>query len=98
MPDSQPHPAKRQRIDGTLHRSLPATLTIRAADPGQADDGLLRLRLSASSETPYLRQSWWDDPWIEVLGHKDGEVELDRLNGGAAVLANHDRYTAVGDT
>lgn len=97
MPESQPT-AKRQRIDGTLHRSLPATLTIRAADPGQADDGLLRLRLSASSETPYLRQSWWDDPWIEVLGHKDGEVELDRLNGGAAVLANHDRYTAVGDT
>jgi hypothetical protein len=95
---TMPEHVKRQHLDGPLHRSLPATLTIRAAEPGQADDGLLRLRLSASSETPYLRQSWWDDPWIEVLGHKDGEVQLDRLNGGAAVLANHDRYTAVGAT
>jgi HK97 family phage major capsid protein len=96
MPTEQTAP--RQRIDGTLHRSLPATLTVRAAAEGQADDGLLRLRLSASSETPYLRATWWDDPWVEVLGHKSGEVDLDRLNGGAAVLANHDRYTAVGDT
>lgn len=89
---------KRQRIEGTLSRSLPATLTIRAAEAGQADDGLLRLRLSVSSEAPYLRSSWWDDPWIEVLGHKAGEVDLTRLNGGATVLANHDRYTAVGNT
>jgi len=91
-------PAARQRIDGTLHRSLPATLTIRAADPGAADDGLLRLHLSASSEAPYLRASYWDEAWVEVLGHKSGEVDLERLNGGAAVLANHDRYSAVGNT
>lgn len=91
-------PNRRQRIDGTLHRSLPATLTIRDAAPGAPDDGLLRLRLSASSETPYLRASWWEEPWIEVLGHKDGEVVLDRLNGGAAVLANHSRWNNHGQT
>lgn len=90
--------AKRSRIEGTLHRSLPATIEIRAAADGQADDGLLRLRLSVSSETPYLRSSWWDEPWIEVLGHKDGEVDLTRANGGASVLANHDRWTARGNT
>ena len=90
--------ATKQRIEGSLHRGLPATLTIRAAEDGATDDGLLRLRLSASSETPYLRSSWWDEPWVEILGHKEGEIQLDRLNGGAAVLANHDRYTAVGDT
>lgn len=90
--------ATRQRIDGALHRSLAADVQLRAAEPGQADDGLLRLRLSVSSETPYLRTSWWDDPWIEVLGHKDSEVDLSRYNGGAAVLANHDRSTAVGNT
>lgn len=89
---------KRHRIEGTLHRSLPATLTIREADPGKADDGLLRLRLSVSSETPYLRSSYWDEPWIEVLGHKEGEIDLSRLNDGAPVLANHDRYTAIGNT
>lgn len=90
--------ATKQRIEGSLHRGLPATLTIRAAEPGATDDGLLRLRLSASSETPYLRASYWDEPWVEILGHKAGEIQLERLNGGAAVLANHDRYTAVGDT
>jgi HK97 family phage major capsid protein len=89
---------KRQRIDGQLHRSLPATLTIREAEPGQADDGLLRLRLSVSSEEPYLRSAWFDEPWIEILGHKEGEINLVRLNGGASVLANHDRWTAVGNT
>ena len=88
----------RSRIDGILHRNLPATLTLRAADPAQADDGLLRLQLSASSETPYLRSSYWDEPWIEVLGHKANEVDLSRLNDGAPVLANHDRYTPVGST
>ncbi|MDD3674992.1 phage major capsid protein [Thauera propionica] len=90
--------AKRQRVEGTLHRSLPATLTIREAQPGQADDGLLRLRLSVSSEAPYLRSSWWDEPWIEVLGHAAEEIDLVRMNGGAVVLANHNRWAAVGNT
>lgn len=94
---------KRQRIEGQLHRSLPATLTIRAmeeegADQTGADDSLLRLRLSVSSESPYLRSSWFDEPWIEVLGHENGEIDLTRLNDGAPCLANHDRYTAIGNT
>jgi len=89
---------KRQRVEGTLHRSLPATLTIRAVEDGQADDGLLRLQLSVSSETPYLRQSWWDDPWVEILGHKAAEVDLARMNDGAPLLANHDRFTPAGNT
>lgn len=95
-------PAKRSKVEGTLHRQLPATITIREADPADGQDVAatpLRLTISASSETPYLRQSWWDDPWIEVLGHKKGECDLSRFDGGAGVLlANHDRYTAVGDT
>ena len=88
----------RQRVEGALHRSLPAEISIRAAADGATDDGLLRLRLSASSETPYLRSMNWDEPWVEVLGHKSGEVDLTRLNDGAPVLANHDRYTAIGNT
>ena len=89
----------KSRIDGTLHRSLPASITIRAAADDQVDDGLLRLHLSASSEVPYLRTSWWDDPWIEVLGHKSGEVDLSRFDSGAGVvLANHNRDAAIGAT
>lgn len=96
---------KRQRVEGQLYRQLPATITIRAAEPPAegsdepADDGLLRLHISVSSEIPYLRNSWWDDPWIEVLGHKEGECDLTRFQTGAGVvLANHDRYKAIGDT
>lgn len=89
----------RSRIDGTLHRSLACTLAVRdGLEPPDQPDGVLRLSLSVSSEEPYLRTSWWDGDWIEVLGHKSGEVDLTRLNGGAAVLANHDRYTSTGKT
>lgn len=91
-------PAARSRIDGALHRSLPAAIAIRAAAEGEQDDGLLRLRLSVSSESPYLRDSFFDDPWIEVLGHKAEEIDLSRLNDGAPVLANHDRGTPIGNT
>lgn len=80
-----------------------------AADPEmESEDGgegegepaaqLLRLELSVSSEEPYLRCSWWDDDWLEILGHKAGEVDLTRLNGGAPLLANHNRWSSHGDT
>lgn len=101
MTTAQTSSQKRSRIEGTLHRQLPATITLRESDPaGQGNDGgLMRMTISASSETPYLRQSWWDDPWVEILGHKNGECDLSRFDGGAGVLlANHDRYNAVGDT
>lgn len=95
---------KRQRIEDPLHRVLSAKITVRAAEPAAdgsaaAGDGLLRLHISASSETPYLRQSFWDDPWIEVLGHNSGECDLTRFQTGAGVvLANHNRVTAIGNT
>lgn len=92
-------PGDRSRIEGMMHRSMPATLSIREAAPGQSDDGLLRLHISASSELPVTRSGFWDDPWIEVLGHKPGECDLSRFEGGAGVvLANHNRYAAVGNT
>lgn len=47
------------------------------------------LRFPFSSETPYLRTPFFDDPWIEVLGHNESEVDLSRLNEGAAVILNH---------
>jgi len=77
---------------------MPATLVVREIADRAASDQRLALSLSVSSETPYLRDSGWEDPWVEILGHADSEVDLSRLNGGAAVLANHDRYAATGDT
>jgi len=49
------------------------------------------VRLSFSSEEPVTRQSFFSDPWVEVLGHDAGEVDLGRLNNSAPVLYNHDR-------
>ncbi|MDH5187350.1 MAG: HK97 family phage prohead protease [Rhodospirillaceae bacterium] len=73
----------KQRIEGTLHRA--------AADVSIADDESRAIKLSFSSEEPYLRSSFFDEPWLEVLGHDEAEVDLARLNNGAPVLYNHDR-------
>lgn len=94
---------ERFRIEGTLHRQMQAAITLRAVDPAAdgaaADDGLMRLTITCSSEIRYLRNNYWDDPWIEVLGHKADECDLSRFNAGAGVLlANHDRWTATGNT
>lgn len=75
----------KSRIEGILYRQTEAPVV-------RADGDAVVLSLSFSSETPYTRSSWFDEPWVEILGHKSAEVDLSRLNGGAPVLANHDRY------
>lgn len=47
--------------------------------------------LSFSSEEPYER--WWG---TEILDHGPSSVRLGRLNGGAALLVNHDTRDQVG--
>lgn len=91
-------PADLSRVEGVLHRALDADLFIRSDSSDAADDGLLRLDLVASSEEPYLRAGCFEDPWVEILGHKPGEVDLSRLQNGAPLMANHDREKAVGAT
>jgi HK97 family phage major capsid protein/HK97 family phage prohead protease len=56
----------------------------RQADVGAVDVEARTVELSFSSDAEYQR--WWG---IEVLGHKDGEVRMDRLTDKAAVLWNH---------
>jgi phage head maturation protease len=73
-----------------------------AAGAAVIDEDARRVRVSVSSETPYLRASYFglDDPWLEVLGHKPSEVDLSRLaTRGAPVLYSHntrDRGAHVG--
>lgn len=75
----------RQRIDG------PA-LT-RAAAVDSFDDEARTVRLSFSSEEPYLRASYFDEPWVEVLGHDADEVDMSRLGSGTApVLFGHNAF------
>lgn len=77
----------RQRLSGpTLYRAATTEAVI--------DEEQRIVRVSFSSETPYKRSSWFDEPWIEILGHKGSEVDMSRLNGGAApVLYGHSDRT-----
>ena len=99
---------KKSRIEGTLNRSFALRIEKqqRAADPTATAEGTgtdpvqsdnLVLSFPFASEEPYLRSSWFDDPWMETLGVTDAECDLTRLNAGAAVLANHGRYS-TGDS
>ena len=55
------------------------------------DENSRLVRLSFSSEEPVTRASFFSDPWIEVLGHANDEVDFERLNSSAPLLYNHDR-------
>lgn len=78
---------RRQRIEGPpLHRAAVASAAI-------LDEESRRVRLSFSSEEPYTRSSWWDDPWVEILGHDEGEIDLSRMESGTApALFGHNPY------
>jgi hypothetical protein len=96
--------SKKSRIDGELVRQFKIERMQRADTPAPQDGDdpdqkpNVRLTLSFSSDTPYLRTSYFEEPWIEVLGHDDGEVDLSRLNDAAPVLANHSRYESTPDS
>jgi len=57
----------------------------------RADDESGLIEIAFSSEEPYERYFG-----TEVLSHEPQSVKLDRLNGGAAVLVNHDTDDQVG--
>ena len=77
--------SKRQRIEGTMYREI----QLRAE--GIIDENERTVRISISSELPVVRRSFFSDPWVEVLGHKKGEPDLERMQNGASVHYNHSR-------
>ena len=76
-----------QRIEGTMFREM----SFRA--DGIIDEDKRTLQVVASSETPILRRSFFASPWLETLGHKRGEVNLERLKSSAPVLYNHNMWS-----
>lgn len=81
---------KRQIETGkTLYRSAPIT---RAA----IDADLRTVRLSISSDVPYLRQDIFGSAYYECLDHSPGGVVTDRLTAGTALLFNHDTSKHIG--
>ncbi len=80
--------SKRQRIEGTLYREV----QLRAE--GIVDEDNRTVKISISSELPVTRRSFFSDPWVETLGHKKDEPNLERLQNGASVHYNHSRERA----
>lgn len=78
----------RQRIEGILYRE------VSISSDAIVDEEERTVRISFSSEQPVLRQSWFADPWVEILGHATGEMNLERLNNGATLHYNHRRSRA----
>jgi len=60
-------------------------------DRATVDTEARTVELAFSSEAPYKR--WWG---TEVLSHEADAVNLERLNGGANLLVNHDWDNYVG--
>jgi hypothetical protein len=55
------------------------------------------LRMSISSDVPYLRYDWWnDEEYYELLSHAPGDVDESRLKSGLPILFNHDRDAHLG--
>ncbi len=78
----------RQRVEGTLYRNIDLR------KHGVIDVENRTVHISISSETAVLRQTFFSEPWLETLGHKRGEVNLDRLKNGATLHYNHSRDRA----
>jgi hypothetical protein len=78
-------PNRKQKVEGTLYREL------ELRQGAVIDEDKRTVRVSASSELPVVRSSFFRDPWVEVLGHDKDEVDLARLQNGASVHYNHSR-------
>jgi HK97 family phage prohead protease len=76
-----------------LNRAIEATYR-----PDTANADSLTVEVVMSSATPYLRRSWFDGLYNETLSHDPEHVRLGRMQSGAPVLDNHDRFSSVDDT
>lgn len=72
--------------DQTLRRDMQFTVRAEAID-----EEARTVELSFSSEEPYER--WWG---TEILDHADTAIRLGRLNGGGALLMDHNSRDQVG--
>lgn len=73
---------------GVRHRSMTISSDVVDAD-GRAE-------FAASSEIPVLSYDWEIGRYYEVLDHSGPAVRLARLQDGAPLLKDHDRWTQIG--
>lgn len=72
-------------------RQLPKLYTRAAFAPATLNEAARTVELIWSTGAQVRRFDWWEDmTWIEELSMNPAHVQLDRLNAGAPLLANHD--------
>ena len=89
----------KQRIDAAKAPDKDAMAfregAIEVVRSGEGESPKTTVRLSVSSEEPYLRKWMWDartKDWIhgyEVLGHADGEIDYSRMKDGLVIQDTH---------
>lgn len=79
------------KIPSTLFRAGTSQITARAEG-----DASPTLRMSISSDVPYLRQDWDGEQYYEVLSHDAADMDMSRLKAGTPLLFNHDRDIQIG--
>lgn len=78
--------------DPRSFREAELTVETREDENGKAK---VAVRVSVSSEVPYLRRYLWDEEQeayvkgYEVLGHKDGEIDDSRMKDGLVIQDTH---------
>lgn len=61
------------------------------------DDHPEVMEITLSSEEPVTRYGWFEDPWVEILGHDEGEIDLSRFEDpGIALLIDHQTGDQIG--
>lgn len=56
-----------------------------------------KMRVSISSDVPYLRYDYWaDEEFYETLSHEPGDISDGRLKSGLPALYNHQRDSHIG--
>jgi HK97 family phage major capsid protein/HK97 family phage prohead protease len=78
-----------------IERSRPLYRTV-TFDKSAVDDTARTVRLSISSDEPYLRRDFFGDDYYEILDHSPAGIKTDRLAAGTALLFNHNKSQHLG--
>lgn len=77
----------------TLYRDVVLDADAMRAARDSADE---RIPMSISSEYGVERGGFFTDPYVEVLSHDEGAVDLGRADGGLPLLMDHDHTRQIG--
>lgn len=87
---AEQHQVKKIKVPQQLRRE--ASIERDTIDPEKKT-----LRMSISSDVPYLRYDYWnDEEYFEILDHTKGGIDESRLKAGLPILFNHKRDAHLG--